>query len=244
MPCADVLNVIYTDGNYVSTASPSNATINGNAIQALSVSPVSAFSYFDQVARQETVFAGTGTGVQQLNPDGSWSVVNLITTQITALIGQAMSFIAGNFLNTFSLRSNKAAFTTGTVIATVSATTFIASSVTLQVGNVFLTNPGSIILTYSGYKSQGAPNFGTLVKDQIGLLSAYDLMQPGSTTTLLQLSAATDLGQGFFIKMNANGVSLAASAASYSYTTGIATWTWTATPIGFAQGSTYNVTLS
>ena len=244
VPCADVLNVIYTNGNYRSIESPVIATINGNLIQPISATPVNAFSYFDQVAQQETVFAGTGTGVQQLNPDGSWSQVTLITTQITALIGQAMNFIVGNFLNSNTARSSVMRFTVGALTPVISGQSFVA-------GRVVLWLPLNTSVTYTGY-SNVAPTFGSVsssnpfafgtlqtIKDMLGTLS-------GSTNgSTFSVGTTSDPGKSAFTTITVNGVTMSSASAVYSYsaTNQIASWTWSAL-FGLATGNTYSVSVT
>lgn len=233
VPCADVLNVIYTNGNYRSIASPSTATINGNAIQALSVAPVNAFSYFDQVAQQETVFAGTGLGVQQLNPDGSWSIVQLVTTQITALIGQAMSFAAGSFVNNHSLRGATFKLTTGSITVVQTGVSFVSALYSVQ-------GPFNSTLQEIGY-SGIAPQFGTLVNGSM-FLGAISSLFDSSAGASLSLTCPTDPTASGFTTITTNGITRNSSAARYSYSASTKTATWAfSNNFGFASGTTYTV---
>jgi hypothetical protein len=233
VPCADVLNVIYTNGNYRSIASPSDATINGILIQPISVKPVNAFSYFDEVAQQETVFAGTGVGMQQLNPDGSWSIVQLITTQITALIGQALSISVGNFANNDAIRGATFKFTTGSITVVQTGVSFVAG---------LLSQPSEFgTIQQIGY-SGVAPTFGSLINGSM-FLGALVSMVDGSGLSSLSLNCATDPTASGFTTVTTNGKTFAsADAAGYSYSavTKTATWQWPG-PFGFAAGTTYTV---
>lgn len=235
VPCADVLNVIYTNGNYRSINSPSIASINGNAIQQIGVQPVNAFSYFDEVAQQETVFAGTGVGVQQLNPDGSWSQVTLTTTQITALIGTSMSLKAGSFLNNTQFTGSQLKFAVGSLIPVVAGISFVA-------GNFFLSGGR----TYTGYNNQGQayviPPFGTKLSANLVLGTFDALMDAPFGRSDFVIAAASDPTQGAFTTISSNGVTKTSASASYIYESGKATWEF-ASQFGFAAGSTYQVTL-
>lgn len=236
VPCADCLNVIYTNGNYRSIASPQMATIDGNPIQPMAVPPVSAFSYFDTVEQQETVFAGTATGVQQLNADGSWSQISLITTQAVALTGLSMSFTPGHFANALTPLGQKIRTSVGVLTPVIEGTTFVAGGHTLNLQPPF-TN-----IVYAGYSSSSSNPFGTLVTQSLPfgtLASLYDAFG-GS---VLAVNSATDPTQTAFTNIKANGKTYTAASAIYSYSRGLARWQFPAA-FGFASGTTYQVVIT
>lgn len=238
VPCADCLNVIYTNGNYRSINSPSNATINGNAIKVMTVSPVSAFSYFDQVAQQETVFAGTSTGVQQLNPDGSWSNVTLITTQITALIGAALRFVAGNFLNSNSARGAGLLFTIGAITPSITGQAFVAGTVTLH-------SPFGAT-KYVGYNQTAiGPNFGSLAVTDSFTFGTFEALEDVSGSSNFIVGALSDPGKGAFATMLVNGVTQTSASCGYAYSASQQTATWAfPAAFGLSPGTTYTVVLT
>lgn len=129
IPCADVLNVFFANGSYKSMASPLPAVIGGVSAQVLPEAAVSAYSYFDYVEQQQTVFVGTVDGVQQLAADGSWNFLSFLTNQGTALIGTAMKLTIGHFANTDKLAGAKIKFTAGLFSARIAGTSIVAGQV-------------------------------------------------------------------------------------------------------------------
>jgi hypothetical protein len=242
VPCADCLNVIYTNGNYRSIASPSNATINGNNVQVLNAQPVNAFSYFDQVGRQETVFVGTGSGVQSLNPDGSWSTVNLVTTQITQLIGQAMTFKFGTFQNVNTMKGQKLSFTTGALTAVVTGHSIVA-------GHAQQNDQGSITRWVGYNQSAASPTIGSIANVDpfsFGTLETLqDMYSTGPTVAVFAVVSPADPTQTAFGTMTIGSVTQTSTSASYSYSASghLATWVFPL-PFGFTSGTTYTAVLA
>ena len=235
VPLADCLNVYFSNGSYRSIPSPAASSINGNPIQALNTQALNAFSYYDNVALQETIFVGTSVGIQQLQSNGSWSAVSFITSQSTALIGASMAFSAGNFANTNTLHGSRLTFSTGSVQSLQTGVSFVAGLISF---------PGSPPLNQTfqevGY-SGIAPTFGTLVNGSMFLGTLNSLFDSGSVTSL-SLKCTSNPTVSGFTTITANGITLNSSAAGYSYTasTQSAVWTWP-TGFGFASGSTYSV---
>lgn len=236
VPCADCLNVIYTNGNYRNIASPQVATIDGNPIVPMSEAPVSAFSYFDTVEQQETVFAGTADGVQQLNADGTWSQISLITTQNVALVGLSMAFTAGHFANALTPLGQKIRTKVGVLTPVIEGTTFVAGGATINL------QPPFTSLSYHGYNSLGSTTYGTLVYQSLpfGTLAALYDQFAGS---VLEVNVATDPTQSAFTTIKANGKTYTSAASTYSYSLGVARWVFPAA-FGFASGTTYQVVIT
>jgi hypothetical protein len=228
------LNVIYTNGNYRSIASPQVATIDGNPIQSLAAVPVSAFSYFDTVEQQETVFAGTAAGVQQLNADGSWSQISLITTQTVALVGIAMSIKAGNFANALTPIGQRISTRVGVLTPVIDGITFVAGTSTIS-------GRGSPS-TFIGYGSTSRV-FGSLVTSSLAFGTLTNLYDMQGANSVLEVSAATDPGATAFTTIAANGHTYTAASATYTYTLGVAKWVF-ASLFGFATGTTYAVVIA
>lgn len=134
IPCADVLNVYFANGSYKSIPSPLPAVVAGVSAQVLPEAAVSAYSYFDYVEQQQTVFVGTVEGVQQLAPDGSWNFLSFLTNQGTALIGTSLKLTIGHFANTDKLAGAKVKFIAGAFSARITGTSIVAGQVVLGGG--------------------------------------------------------------------------------------------------------------
>lgn len=237
VPLADVLNVYFQNGSYKSIASPANSTINGNTIAALSDQALAAFSYFDNVAQQETIFAGTQGGIQQLKPDGTWIMVPFISSLNVGLIGASMSFSVGNFANTNKLRGSTLTFTTGVMNPVLSGIAFVA-------GSYFQTGT-----TWSGLNRQHhvgpIPSFGTEIFANIEFGSLESLMDVTASGSFLIIGTATNPGQSAFTSILSNGVTQTSANSIYSYDASLQQATWQfPNPFGFAQGTTYQVLLA
>lgn len=251
IPCADILNVFYSNGSYRSIPGPIAATIDGNPIAAISTTPVSAFSFFDNVAQQETVFAGTAVGVQQLNADGSWSMINLVTSQSAQLVGQSMKLALGNFLNTTSLSSMVITSTIGkfsvqltgaTIVAGQIVTAFPGSKVSPGAPSSYLTGYSSVIPIVGTLAGQG-----TLFGGKVQIVRDYyggDGSIPAGAT--FSVGTASDPGKSVFTTITANGTTLTSAAAGYGYSSATqqATWFWAGSFFGLAPGTTYPITFS
>lgn len=237
VPLADVLNVYFQNGSYKSIASPANSTINGNTIAALSDQALAAFSYFDNVAQQETIFAGTQGGIQQLKPDGTWITVPFISSLNVGLIGASMSFSVGNFANTNKLRGSTLTFTTGVMNPVLSGIAFVAGSYSASGIN------------YSGINRQGhpgpIPGFGTAIFANIEFGSFQTLMDVTAEGSFLIVGTATNPGQSAFASILSNGVTQTSASAIYSFSAASQQATWEfPLAFGFAQGTTYQVLLA
>jgi hypothetical protein len=248
VPCADCLNVIYVNGNFRNIASPSVATIDGNPIQLLSTTANSAFSYYDNVAQQETVFVGTGVGIQQLNSDGTWALVNLVTSQVIALVGQAALLKIGNFKNTSTLRAATLNFATGSLNTGITGTTFVAGADVLTGGD-----NGNLIVSGYRLKTTTRTGLGTIVNSQtpFGTLVQIQDSNPAplsgfSPVATFDVSSPTDPTRNAFTTITAAGTNLNAATAVYSYSpsTQIANWGWSDRLFGFVSGTTYVVTFA
>lgn len=134
IPCADVLNVYFANGSYKSIPSPLPAVVAGVSAQVLPEAAVNAYSYFDYVQQQQTVFVGTVDSIQQLASDGSWTVLQFLTNQTGALLGQSMGFTIGHFANTDKLKGASAKFTAGAFSARITGTSIVAGQVVLGGG--------------------------------------------------------------------------------------------------------------
>lgn len=244
IPCADVLNVYFSNGSYKSIPAPAPAVVNGATAQLLNAPALNAYSYFDYVEQRQTVFVGTAGNIQQLNADGSWSVANFLTNTGTTLVGQPLSINAGFFTNTRGLRAASMAFAQGRFTAGVFGTSFVAGSVTF-------TNPANgFITTKKGFEGAGISTHPIGTCAHPGLLSGTlvaleDVVANAATVTNLIILSTSDPTQAGFSTIKANGKTFSSSAATYTYSafTTQAFWQWT-TPFGFAGGSTYPVVLT
>lgn len=237
IPCADVLNVFFSNGSYKSIASPAPAVVAGSTAQVLPAPVLAAFSYYDNVAQAQTVFAGSASGLEQLNTDGSWSVVPFLTFSSAALIGQAMGFTIGNLGNTDALRGIRVHYSPGQMIRSIAGVSIVAGQI-VNVANVQKT----------GFGNPGQGNaFGTCAHPLVltgTLVALFDLQPPSSAaTSLFSIISATDPGANAFVNIKANGKTFTAASASYSYVTTTATWVFP-TIFGFAPGTTYPVTFT
>jgi len=236
VPCADCLNVIYTNGNYRSIASPQVAAIDGNPIQPLSAVPVSAFSYFDTVEQQETVFAGTAAGVQQLNADGSWSQISLITTQTVALVGVAMGIKVGNFANALTPAGQRMTMRVGVLTPMIEGITFVAGTYA-QAGG-----PHGGGFSFIGYGAASRV-FGSLVTSILSFGTLVNLYDSQGADSVLGVDSPTDPGQSAFTSITANGKTYTSASATYTYSLGVAKWVFPSL-FGFATGTTYAVVIA
>jgi hypothetical protein len=245
IPCADCLNVYYANGKYRNIPSPALAYLNGIPVEALlNDTPLNAYSYFDNVEQQQSVFVGTPVGVQQIPPGGGWEKLAFLTSPSAALIGQAMSWTAGNFANTDRLRGQRFAFTAGAMNGAISATTIVAAA---YYGGGGGDKGGGAGFTHTGFSSVN-PAFGSAPHP--GLLNGTltelaDYQNPDNSLSILSISLPTDPTQTAFTTIKANGKIFTSSSATYSYDAlaQTATWEWP-TLFGFAGGATYAVTLT
>jgi hypothetical protein len=245
VPCADCLNVVYTNGAYRSIPSPSPAAIDGNTVAVLPYQALNALSFFDNVQQQQSVFVGCANGVQQLSSNGTWAPIPLVTSLVVSLSGQAFAFTAGNFLNTDRLAPSTMTFATGSVSVFLAGSSIVAGSqtVVVQVGD------GKVIaVTYTGFSNQNGIVIGSCKNSTVlvnaTLLGLFDsLTNSAATAGNFIVSNATNPGQSAFTSITANGQTRTSASASYSYTNGVATWSWTNSPFGFASGSTYPMTV-
>lgn len=239
VPCADCLNVYYSNGSYKSIPSPKTALIDGNTTQALSTQALNAISYFDDVAQQETVFVGTSTGVQQLNPDGSWSQVSLLTSQSATLVGLSLGFKVGNLGNTDAIRGTAIAFKLGAVGTQITGQGFVAGRLVQHFpfgSSSTMTGYSNLLPTFGALTSANPFPFGSLqvLEDTVGLT--------GSAGSVFSVGSATDPTKTAFTTIIVNGVTMTSASASYTYSASqqIATWSWNAI-FGLSSGSTYTV---
>lgn len=237
VPLADLLNVFFQNGSYRSIQSPAVSTINGVPIAALNTQALSAFSYFDNVAQQETVFVGTSTGIQQLTPAGTWSNVPFISAQALSLIGASMTFGAGSFVNTNALKGASMSFTSGVISQVVTGISFVS-------GAYF-----AGATSYNGVNRQGhsgsLPGFGTVNFANVSFGTFQSLMDVTAQGSFLIVGTATNPGQSAFTTIVSNGITQTSAAAAYFYdaTAQQATWEFPVA-FGFSQGTTYQVTLA
>lgn len=240
VPLADCLNIFFANGSYQSVSSPAAATIDGNAVQALADTPVSAFSYFDTTESQETVFVGTPSGVWQLNPDGTWSAVAIVVDQVAQLVGAALTAVANNFKNNTTAPQLSANTATGRLTPAQTSSVIVAGTYQASTG------PGTPSVVYYGYSGIAPNTFGTLPVNSIsfGVIGQlFDVLAASSAEALLVVKASSNPGQSAFTSIRSNGVILNSSAATYSYNNGLATWTWP-NRFGFAVGTTYSVVIT
>jgi hypothetical protein len=237
VPLADCLNVYFSNGSYKSIASPAASSIDGNAIAPLNTQALNAFSYFDSVAQQETIFVGTPVGIQQLNANGTWSAINFVTSQTTGLIGAALAFKAGNFLNSNTLKGNVLTFSTGAVSGVVTGISFVAGSYYL-----------SSSIVYNGLsvgKSGAIPPFGTLNTSNVSFGTLKAIEDATGAGSYFIVASATDPTQSAFNTITSNGVTQTSASALYSYNASLQQAVWNfGLPFGFAPGSTYTVLLA
>jgi hypothetical protein len=241
--CADCLNVYFSNGSYKNVASPSPALIGGIAAQTLNVPAINAFSYYDYVQQQQTVFAGTADGIQQLNPDGSWSITQFLTTQLAAITGQSMSFSIGDFANTFKLRGSRVTFSVASLQARIAGTSIVA-------GNAFRGRDLQLADTGFNHGTTANTKYGSCANPAIltggTLLSIYDESSPNITVARLSATFAADPGKSAFGTVTAGRSTLATAVSTYSYdaTSNTASWSWASNQFGFIAGSTYTVKFS
>lgn len=249
--CADVLNVFYANGSYKSIPSPAPAVVNGSTVQPLSDVALNAYSYFDYVQQQQTVFAGTPSGIQLLNADGSWSTISFLTNQTTTLSGQSLSFSIGNFVNANRLKSLSAKFAVGKFNTSVLGLSFVAGTATYQSG---VTTGGQgqdipIYNTVTGFnKLIDFPSFGSCAHPAIlaggTMVELMDSQKsPPVKGARFAVSIPVNPGQSGFATIKANGKTYTSASATYAYGNGIAIWNFPSA-FGFVSGSTYIVTLT
>ena len=234
VPCVDVNNVYYANGTYRNIQSPAAVTVNGNTVSPLLSQVLSAFSYFDTVAQQETVFAGMSDGIQMLTSNGTWMTVPINGTTQVSLTGLSMSFTSGTFLNTDVILSGAAAFTIGTLTPSVTGVSIVAgnSPALSRVGYDLITGTSSI-----GSVNNQTLSFGTLV-------AVYDQFTGGQPLQAAVIVVSpTDPTSSAFTTLTANGRSLKASTASYSYKNSHAMWLFPS-GLGLAAGQTYAVNIT
>lgn len=238
LPCADCLNVYYQDGNYrvlpgLNTIGPSL----GTQIQA-------AFTWYDDTADEEIVFAATSNGISAL-ADNMWSTV-LLSTGITTIVSTGLVLGTGGL--GFGLVQSGQANSLGT-----RATMGLGKSTVLgQILNGILVAGRGF--DYVGYQTQssGLPQAGSLTPSTdihgnlVTNISYTNLEVLGGTTSFTAVSInAPNLGQSYFsaLVVPALGVNLASSAALYASTATASSWTFFATAVNFVPGTEYNVSL-
>jgi hypothetical protein len=243
IPCADCLNVFYANGAYQSMASPAAATIDGNTVAALTNQAVGAFSYFDNVQQQETIFVGTSGGIQQLATTGFWNTVPFVTQLSVSVSGLSLTFVAGPLPNTDRLIGVATSFTLGTVTIGIEGTVIIAALLTEQ--GYGSPHGGGVIESQTvGYRlgAQG----GTLVSTNLpigAVVQLSDFISGGyGQSATFSLSVTPDPGATAYTQITANGTTQLFASATYSWTTGVSTWVFPKA-FGLAAGTTYAVTV-
>jgi hypothetical protein len=231
IPCADCLNVYFANGAYKSIASPSIASIDGIPAAALSAQALNAFSYYDTVEQQSTIFAGTQTQVQQLAANGTWLTIPVTTTQAAALVGQQLASVTGFLGNTNGLHFASSMFSTGVVSPVNSSTVFVAG---IDTGQPII-----------GVGVAPGPVFGNVLQQGLPFGSVYQIFDL-SGFSFFYIKASPDPTQSAFTTVSINNRTYSSSAArfySYNAASGLAEWSFNS-PWGLASGSTYAVTLT
>lgn len=205
MPCADCLNVYFQDGNYKLIPSPN---LTGPTLGAPALN---AFTWFDDVAGQEIVFAGTANGLDELI-DGVWSVVPLSISASVAVNGIRIGITQGGLVQAAPVGL---AISLGTV--TIGGGQLINA--------VLVGGPAS-----NGYLSG---SFGSLTPSadiRGNVISEFDIVSShGIQFTRLTYNTAA-LGASYFSSVVCNGTTLTSGTASYSTSGGVSQWTWTPVP--------------
>ena len=231
MPCADCLNVYYANGAYKSVASPSIASIDGTPAAALNAQALNAFSYYDNVIDQSTIFAGLAGGVQQLLPNGTWANIPITTSQLISLIGAQLAFTPGTLGNTDGLHFVSSMFTTGTLTPVNASTVFVAG---IDTGQPII-----------GVGVLPGPVYGKVVQQGVPFGSVYQIFD-FSGFSFFNIKASPDPTQSAFNTVSINNRTYASATArfyNYDGPSGTAEWSFAA-PFGLAAGSTYAVTLT
>jgi len=210
VPSADCLNVYYQDGAYRCLPAPAATG------PALTAQVLGAFTYYDDVAGKEIVFAGTAAGMNELL-DGAWSAIPFTTTGIVYLSGIPLLLTQGSPLLGY--------------LGTMTAGNWHGVS-TSEVGYDTVRSIGSIspVDDVNGYK--------------IG--QVYDFNSSSGTSFIFSIGTyatpAPNLGASYFqeVYLSSLSATFLASAASYSFSSGVNSWQWS-TAAGFVTGTNYPV---
>lgn len=107
VPLADLLNVFYADGNYRSLPGPVAVG------PSLGSQALGAFSWYDNTAGQEMIFAAGANAVSALI-NGAWASVPIFNALSVSVTGFSMSLRLGGFVQALGMSMT---FTLGTVSA-------------------------------------------------------------------------------------------------------------------------------
>lgn len=219
VPLADCMNVYYADGNY--RCLPSALPIG----PPVGIPVLNAYTYYDDVYDQEVIFAGLSGAIAALI-DEQWANVPLSISASVQGTGLVIGIEWGG--------------------AVKGAGSAIGITLGSGIGGGQLLNATMVAGRSGATSGYVSGSYGSLTPtsdingNAVAQLTAFGgLPLPN---TILTMSPA-GLGASYFTALNANGITLLASAATYSTSGGISQWKWP-TNLGFNSGSSYNVVIT
>ena len=198
---------------------------------------LNAFTYYDDVANQEVLFAGTSTGIAALI-DGVWSLIPVETESVVQGVGVSAKFSLSSTATGAAL-SATFGLNSGTAQGQLYASTLIAGAV----------NPIINDVGYSDGNFEGAqagsltpPTDFSSAQNTISALHEFGV----GATWYLQIAYLGTLPQNYVSTLQINGLTFNSSDATLQQNGTYTWWNWQGqTPlVGLAVGVSYPVVLN
>lgn len=213
LPTADCLNVFYADSSY--RCLPSLASFG----PTLGTPILDAFSWYDDTAGKEIVFAATANGFSQLE-DGAWTAIPLQVNASAGTVGLALSIALGSpFACAVYLSPSSQSATSGT-------SSYVFGGVTAVCGNG---TPSGYSWSFSGATGPGSWSLASGAGTSVAAPQVTGSTS-GSTSTATLNCAITVNGNTYTASSTLSYTEL--NPLLHSYTSGSGTET---VPAGYAN---------